>query len=157
MKFFQIMLIALMLVGMAGGCSLRSVAQGNSYLGEEYPVASINTVAEHLAETLAAAYPPGHTVLFIEEIGNKHDELGPALESSLRARGFTILPDNSSPALTLAYVLDRLDDEIWYSRISLSDGLLLTRTWHLIGDSLEMEAATSRNERKQQTENGHVQ
>jgi hypothetical protein len=114
-------------------------------------------VAEHLAETLAAAYPPGHTALFIEGSGSKHDELGPAIESSLRARGFTIMPDNGAPALTLAYVLDRLDDEIWYSRITLSDGLLLTRTWHLMGGSLEMEAATSRNERKQQTESGHVQ
>lgn len=157
-KLFLAMLTAVMILslGMAGGCSSRSgrFLDGNSYLGEEYPVNSINTVAEHLAETLAASYPPGYTTLFLQRSDGQQDELGLAIESALRSRGFTLMPEKDDQALILVYVLDRLDEETWYSRLTVSDGLVLTRTWRLAGDNLEMEAATIRSG---QTENDHVQ
>jgi hypothetical protein len=157
-KLFMVILTAVMLVslGMACGCSFRSgrFLAGNSYLGEEYPANSINTVAEHLAETLAASYPPGYTALFLKQSGGREDVLGPALESALRSRGFTLLPEPGEQTLTLVYVLDRLDEVFWYSKLTVSDGLALTRTWRAAGDDLEMEAATIRSER---TEAGNVQ
>ncbi len=142
-------------VGLAGGCSLHSAPAltGNSYLAEQYPAGSITAVTEHLAETLTASYPPGHTVLFIEGSGSEQDALGPALEAALRARGFTVTPDREdSRALALVYVLDQLDEAIWYSRLTLSDGLSVARTWRVVGDGLEMEGAAMRNAR---TEGGH--
>jgi hypothetical protein len=155
-KLFMVMLTAAMLVSMslACGCSFRSgrFLAGHSYLGGEYPANSINTVAEHLAATLAASYPPGYTSFFLKQSGAHEDALGPALESALRSRGFTLLPEPGEQALTLAYVLDRLDETAWYSRLTVSDGLAFSRTWRVAGDDLAMEAATVRSER----ESGHV-
>ncbi len=154
-KFLSAVILCALCVSVAGGCSLHSapVLPGNSYLAEKYPAGSITAVAEHLAETLAASYPPGHTALFIEGSGSDQDALGPALEASLRAKGFTVTPDREySRALALVYVLDRLDEESWYSRLTLSDGLSVARTWRVAGDSLEMEGAAIRNTR---TEGGH--
>lgn len=148
--------VVILSLGMAGGCSSRSgrFLAGNSYLAEEYPANALATVAEHLAETLAASYPPGYTALFLQQNGGQQDELGSAIESALRSRGFTLMPEKDDHALPLVYVLDRLDEETWYSQLAVSDGLVLTRTWRLTGDNLEMEAATIRSG---QTENGHVQ
>ncbi len=155
-KLFPALILCVLCVSVAGGCSLHSAPAltGNSYLAEKYPAGSITAVAEHLADTLAASYPPGHTALFIEGSGNELDALGPALEAALRAKGFTMTPDaEDGKALALVYVLDRLGEESWYSHLTLSDGLSVARTWRVSGDKLEMEGAAIRNAR---TEGGHA-
>ena len=153
-NILMLMLIATLVT--VGGCASRSgrLTTGSSYLGEAYPVNAINTVAEHLAETMTTIYPPGYTTFFLQPNASPQDELGSVIESALRARGFTLAPEQNDQAITLVYVLDRIDEETWYSRLAVSDGLVLTRTWHLTGDDLEMEAATIRGT---QTESGHVQ
>ena len=144
-KTFTVILCAAMLTAMAG-CASRSgrFAAGSSYLAEEYPAQALTTVAEHLADTISSIYPPGHTTFFLNQSHNPNDELGPAIETALRARGFTLAPEKDEQTLTLVYVLDRVDEESWYSRLTISDDLVLTRTWRLAGDDLEMEAATIR-------------
>ena len=153
-NILMLMLVAVLVT--VCGCASRSgrLNPGSSYLGDAYPANSINTVAEHLAETLAVTYPPGYTTFFLQPSTSPQDDLGPAIDAALRARGFTLMPDKNDQALTLVYVLDRIDEETWYSRLAVSDGLVITRTWRLTGDDLEMEAATIRSG---QTESAHVQ
>lgn len=154
-RTFTVILCLAMLAVMAG-CASRSGRFGadNSYLAEEYPAQALTTVAEHLADTISSIYPPGHTTFFLSQSLNPNDELGPAIETALRARGFTLVPEKDEQTLALVYVLDRVDEETWYSRLTISDGLALTRTWRLVGDGLEMEAATIRGV---PTESAHVQ
>lgn len=148
-------ILCLAMLAVMTGCAFRSgrIGAGNSYLAEGYPAQALNTVAEHLADTLSSIYPPGHTTFHLQQSQNLN-ELSPAIETALRSRGFTLMPDKDDQALTLVYVLDRVDEETWYSRLTISDGLVLTRTWRLTGDELEMEAATIRGV---PTESSHVQ
>ena len=156
MRMMFTVILCVAMLGVLVGCASRSGRFGadNSYLAEEYPAQALTTVAEHLADTISSIYPPGHTTFFLHQSNSPQDELGPAIETALRARGFTLVPEKDEQTLTLVYVLDRVDEEAWYSRLTISDGLVLTRTWCLVGDDLEMEAATIRGV---PTENGHVQ
>ena len=151
-----LMLMLIAALATVCGCASRSgrLTTGSSYLGDAYPANAINTVAEYLAETLTAAYPPGYTTFFLQPSASLQDELAPAIDAALRVRGFTLASEQNDQAVTVVYVLDRIDEETWYSRLSVSDGLVITRTWHLTGDDLEMEAATVR---RGQTESGHAQ
>ena len=42
----------------------------------------------------------------------------------------------------MSYILDRVDESTWYSRLSVAENLNITRTWSWAGDSLVMEAGT---------------
>jgi len=136
---------------MTGGCASRSHRLGASYCSEEFPAEAVPAVAEHLADVMVASYPPGYTSFFLAQTENPKDELAQALEASLRSRGFALAAEKNGQILTINYVLDRADDEVWYSRLSVSDGLSLTRTWSWTGDSLVMESAT-RTERTEKTD-----
>ena len=135
------LLLLICLLSIAG-CASRSHRMSESYWPEEFPGEAVMTVAEHLADVMAANYPPGYTSFFLAQTENPKDELAPVLETALRSRGFTLAPEKNGASLTMSYVLDRADDETWYSRLAVSDGLSLTRTWRWTGDSLVMEAAT---------------
>ena len=134
----------LLLIGlfMISGCASRSARLGASYCSEEFPAEAVSAVAEHLADVMVANYPPGYTSFFLAQTENPNDELAPALETALRSRGFTLAAEKDGQALTINYVVDGAGDEVWYSRLAVSDGLSLTRTWLWTGDSLVMEAAT---------------
>lgn len=127
----------------AAGCASRqSLHPLNSFVAEDYPAATVNALASRTASTLAEIYPPGHTSIFLNPSANPKDELYAALEQALRAKGFKMASEKSGQALTAAYVLDRLDDESWYMRLTVSDGLSMARAYRLTEGSLEMGAAT---------------
>lgn len=124
----------------AGGHSRAGVL--NSFVAADYPASAETLVAADLAAGLAEVYPPGRTNLHLKSAGAKLDPFGETLENALRTRGFTLLPEASSKGATVAYVFDRLDKTSWYSRVSLSDGLIMTRVYRQAGDTLEAAAAT---------------
>jgi len=136
-------LCVLLLIALAG-CGPR-LNLSESFLAEDRPAGSAAVVAEDLARTLAAVYPPGHTTLFLSQTGAPHDELGPALETALRVRGFTLAPAAESAAscaaLTVTYVLDRLNENIWFAKLTVSDGLIETRVYQSGDGGLEPQAA----------------
>ena len=113
-----ILVASLMLVS---GCALNSGRPGqfNSFLAGGCPAASISLVADQLAGSLAESYPPGHTSIYLKQTGVPLDNLGPAFEQALRSRGFTLVSEPSAKALTVTYVLDRLDDSTWYTRLTV--------------------------------------
>ncbi|MDL2226466.1 hypothetical protein LJB86_02280 [Deltaproteobacteria bacterium OttesenSCG-928-M10] len=125
-------------------CAFRSYKAGafNSYVSEDCPASALPLMAEHLAGILAAHYPPGHTSLFLNLTGHEKDGFGPALETALRSRGFVISAEKNGQTVKLAYILDRLDEDHWYARLSLTDGLGLAQTYRVAGDDLEIMAVT---------------
>lgn len=139
-------LVVALIMGLAvfSGCAASSGKTGrlNSFLGGGYPPSAVSLVADDLADALAGVFPPGHTSFHLKHTGTQSDPLGSALEQALRSRGFSINAESGSKALTVAYVLDRVDEETWYSRLSVSSGLTITRTYSQSGDTLVMMATT---------------
>jgi hypothetical protein len=114
-----------------------------SFWAEGAPAGAAALVAGDLAGSLAAAYPPGRTTIHLNQTDLEQDELGPALETALRARGFSLAPVDGGGILTVSYVLDRLADEnAWYVKLTVSDGLTLARVYQPEGDNLTPKAAT---------------
>jgi hypothetical protein len=129
------------------GCGPR-LRLSESFLTEDRPAGSAYVVAEYLARTLAAIYPPGHTSIFVSQTGDPQDELGPALENALRVRGFVLLPEAVDPALTVTYVLDRFNENAWFAKMTVSDGLVETRVYHSGEGGLEAQAAVRTGEKR---------
>lgn len=147
MKNLRPMIVCLVLVLLAGsvnGCAANAGRAGhlNSFLAGGCPPAAVAQVADDLAASLAEIYPPGHTSLYLKQTGGRHDTLGPAFDQALRSRGFVLAAAPSAKSLTVAYILDRVDETTWYSRLSLSSGLTIARTYQQNGETLEMMAAT---------------
>ena len=126
----------------SAGCASRSLKPLNSFVADDYPATAVTTLADQTTLTLAAKYPPGHTIIYLNQSDNPKDELGVALEQALRAKGFSVVPENNENALTVAYVLDRIDEELWYLRLTVSDGLSIARTYRITENTVEMGAAT---------------
>lgn len=121
--------LALALV-ISSGCatSVRRTPY-NSFTAGGYPPAALETVVSDMAAQLAATYPPGRVSLFIGREDGLAEAFGTALEDKLRLKGFTMATDDLYANITVAYVFDRLDNVSWYSRLSASDGLLVTKVW----------------------------
>lgn len=127
------------------GCAARSFKPSNSFQAEGCPPAGIEVVANHLAGELAGLYPPGHTTLYLHQSADPKDTLGLAFDQALRSRGFIMAAEPRGQALTLAYVLDRIDQETWYTKLTISNGLTLTRTYQAQGDTLLIEGGARTN------------
>ena len=135
------------LILIAAGCGPR-LRLSESFLTDDRPAGSAAVVAEDLAQTLAIDYPPGHTTIFLNQTGAQNDELGPALETALRTHGFVLAPEAGSPALTVAYVLDRFNESLWFAKMTVSDGLIESRVYHLGDGGLEAQALTRTGEKR---------
>ncbi|MDL2260606.1 hypothetical protein LJB99_07060 [Deltaproteobacteria bacterium OttesenSCG-928-K17] len=94
-----------------------------------------------MADSLIEYFPPGHTSVFLN-MAAEPDDFGPAFDSALRSRGFVIASEPSDQALTISYTLDQVDEITWYTRLSVSGGLVITRTYALIDGQLTEGAAT---------------
>ena len=140
MASLRLLVTVLLFIALAG-CGSR-LRLSESFLTTDRPAGSAAVVAEDLAITLAAVYPPGHTALFLSQTGVSQDELGPALEAALRVRGFTLAPRAGGSALTVTYVLDRLNDDLWFAKLAVSDGLIESRVYQSSEGGLEPQAAT---------------
>ncbi|MDR1922631.1 MAG: hypothetical protein LBS31_12955, partial [Candidatus Adiutrix sp.] len=129
-----LMIPALAALGL-NGCALSGSGRaGHSFVASGYPAAAEAVVAEALAEELAGLFPPGHTAVYLKPAGSGSETLGQAIDQALRSRGFTVVPAPSGEALSVAYVLDRLDEETWYSRLSLSGGAVIARVYQAQGE-----------------------
>lgn len=53
-----------------------------------------------------------------------------------------IASEPSDQALALSYTLDQVDELTWYTRLSVSGGLVITRAYTLIDGQLTEGAAT---------------
>lgn len=153
-RYFILTALALSLF-ILPSCASRAYKAGafNSYASEDCPASTLPMMADHMAGILVTYYPPGHTSLFLNLTGHEKDGFGPAFETALRSRGFVISADNGGQAVKLAYILDRLDEDHWYVRLSLTDGLGLAQTYRVTGDDLEIMAVTKTG----QIGSGHVQ
>jgi uncharacterized lipoprotein YajG len=140
-----VLLFVLLAVGLFTGCAARPFKPSNSFQAEGCPTAAIEVVANHLSDELAALYPPGHTTLYLHQSVDPKDTLGPAFDQALRSRGFIMAAEPRGQALTLAYVLDQIDPETWYTKLTISNGLTLTRTYQARSDSFQVEGGARTN------------
>lgn len=124
----------------AGGCAGRSGSMA-SFVTKTYPADQAVHLADRMADSLVEIFPPGHTSVFLN-MATEPDDFGPAFDSALRSRGFVIVSEPSDQALTLSYTLDQVDELTWYTRLSVSGGLVITRTYVLIDGQLAEGAAT---------------
>ena len=137
--------LLLLMISLLAGCTASSYNKQKSYVVNDFPVASLRLVADDLATALVGIYPPGQTRIYLNSAGG--DALTPILEASLRARGFSVVPEPDSQAKKLTYILDALDDGGWYLRANLADGysyLNLTRAYELGKQGLVPAGALSR-------------
>ncbi len=112
----------------------RRMPSGPSWCAAE-PPAGTAAIAEDAVALLAATYPPGHTSIHLKpaQAGQDENAFAAALESGLRAKGFRIAAAPGK-ALTLAYTLDALEENVWYLRLRLSDGKTFARTYSSGGE-----------------------
>lgn len=138
-KFLALCVLILSLA-VVGGCADRS---GNmaSFVTKTYPTDQASLLADRMADNLIEFFPPGHTSVFLN-MAVEPDDFGPTFDSALRSRGFVIASEPSDQALTLSYTLDQVDELTWYTRLSVSGGLVITRTYVLIDGQLTEGAAT---------------
>lgn len=141
---FLVLICLIMVVAFITGCAGGYGRAGklNSFLAGGCPASAVSMVADDLASRLAESYPPGHTRIHLKQTGSHSDALGTAFEQALRSRGFAISAESGPKVLTVAYVMDRIDEATWYSRLSVSTGLIISRTYVQKGETLEMMAAT---------------
>jgi hypothetical protein len=122
------------------GCAAR--APFGSFAGPLPESAAVSAIASDAVKALAEIYPPGRTALRLLPAKEVENAFAAALESGLRAKGFTLAADNGAGTLTLAYTLDVLECQAaWYLRLRLSDGKVLARAYDAAGSP---EAGTSR-------------
>lgn len=127
MKFLSILFLCLFTLT---GCVAHNLNQ-KSYLAPDMPPFSAEDAAVDIAAALSYVYPPGQTTLALAVGDNAFNQ---ALENTLRAKGFTIVPVNGghNNALKLFYRIDRLVEESGcYMTVTLSDGYIYSRIYKL--------------------------
>ena len=122
----------LVLTVLFSGCAKHGMI--GSYCGPLPGSDAVTHIARDAVGFLAASYPPGHTSLYLMPAKNADNAFARALENGLRAKGFTILTQEDSDGLVVAYTLDVLGDEsAWYLQLRLSDGRALARAYDAAG------------------------
>ena len=145
MRTFIIPLLLMLLL--ASGCAGRGVV--GSYCG---PLPEENAVAAMAADAIAclsSLYPPGHTHVYLVPAKNMENGFVQAFENGLRSKGFTLLSQTETDAVTVAYTLDTLfekdEKNAWYLQLRISDsktdGIAIARAYTSIG---QPEAGQSR-------------
>ncbi len=130
MKAFLLSAVALGLA-LAGGCA---GARGpmKSFTADTFPASAHQVIVSEVVDRLYSVYPPGLTAIFLTGA----DAFGLALDESLRNRGYSIMPEAGNGAMSLAWTVDRLDEETWYLVVRLSDGHLFARTYRDSGQTV---------------------
>ena len=125
----RILLITLLLaVRLASGCASRGPL--GSFCGPLPEQSATKAIAADAVSILAGLYPPGHTSLRLLAAEKADNAFASALESGLRAKGFTLAVADSPDAVTLAYTLDALEEKaVWYLQLRLSDVKAIARTY----------------------------
>lgn len=139
------LIVSLMVVS---GCASKAVKPFSSYQVADFPVSGIEVIATHLSNELAVIFPPGHTTFFIHQTDSPEEgilhlgHLGKTFEQALRSRGFLVEATATEKAFAVSYVLDMIDPNTCYTRLTVSNGLTLTRTYQINGDTLEIVGGT---------------
>jgi hypothetical protein len=109
----------------------------SSYVSKDFPVSKSGQIAEDIVERLQSGYPPGRTSLYLTVYlsGQGDGPLAQAVEDLLRTKGFTILAEPRDEAVTVAWRIDKLDEQTWYLMVDLSSGYRFNRLYHFDGQS----------------------
>ncbi len=130
----------LLAVCLVSGCASRGPI--GSFAGPLPEKDAVSAIAGDAVSILTDMYPPGHTTLHVLPAKDAENGFALALDNGLRARGFTLAAPDSPGVLTLAYILDMLEDKAaWYLRLRLSDGKAIARVYDALG---QPEAGQSR-------------
>lgn len=124
MRNFYIILVSLLFCA----CVRQPIG---SFCGAGIKTDQLAVIAEDAASRLASEFPPGRTALHLEHA--KRGIFGEALDSNLRAKGFSIQNEGGRDTLSLSYRLDAIKDEpdAWYLHVALSNGLSFSRVYAL--------------------------
>lgn len=128
-------------------CGARGI--GGSYVGELPESDCVTAIAMDAANFISQDHAPGHTKIFImTPEKDAKNEFGVTLEQNLRERGFTILQESESDALSLAYTIDGLKAEdgkdygAYYLQLRSSEGQAFARAYSLDGKPEAGRSAT---------------
>ena len=134
-----ILLSLCLCVVLASGCASRGPI--GSFAGPLPETGAVSAIAVDAASTLTELYPPGHTSLHVLPT-KKENGFALALDNELRAKGFILAATDGGEAVSVAYILDRLEEKAaWYLQLRLSDGKAIARAYDAQG---QPEAGQSR-------------
>ncbi len=135
-RHFLLALVLALLVG----CSARGV--GGSYVGELPQGSAVGAIAEDTSAWLAQEFPPGLTTLHLLTPKGSQDFTG-LFEDSLRRKGFVVTQESGSEGLSVAYILDKLDDEAWYLQVKIDGNKAVSRVYGADGKPVAGRSSTA--------------
>jgi len=122
------------------GCASRGSI--GSFAGPLPEKNAVSAIAADAVSIISELYPPGHTSLHVLTAKDADNSFALALDNGLRARGFTLAAADGGEAVTVAYILDRLEDKsAWYLHLRFADGKATARAYDAQG---QPEAGQSR-------------
>lgn len=114
----------LLMVILASGCAGRGPL--GSYCGPLPEGGAVSAIADDAVNCLTSLYPPGHTSIHLIPAKDIENAFVQAFENDLRMRGFTLVPDASADAVSIAYTLDALfekkEKSAWYLQLRIFEG-----------------------------------
>ena len=131
-------LILSLLLFVLFGCSARG--PGGSFVGELPEEVAQRAIARDSADFLAQEFPPGHTRLHLLT-PKERQEFSPLFEASLRKKGFVVSQDANGGAQSVAYILDKLDDQFWYVQLRIDGGKAVSRVYDIGGRPVASRAS----------------
>lgn len=129
----RLILVLSLALTLTAGCA-GSGRKLKSYTASSFPVISSHVMVQDVVERVFSAYPPGQTAIFLAGQG----DFALSLEEALRNRGYSIMPESGDGVMTVAWTVDRLDEENdWYLIVNLSDGYRFSRVYRDNGQTLD--------------------
>ncbi len=96
-------------------CASKEIS--SSYVGEVKNSRIYSVIAEDLVSQFSLEYPSGYTELALV-LPEQKDEFSLIFETILRKKGFTL---SNSASLKLSYILDRLESNEYYVKLSFDN------------------------------------
>ena len=128
-------------------CGYRGL--GGSFVGNLPEDAAVASIAADTSAYIMEQYAPGHTrLLVLTPEKDAHNAYSAALEADLRQKGYEVLQESASNAVTVAYTLDSLKGEdgkdvAWYVQLRFSDGQAIARVYNADGSAAAGRTATT--------------
>lgn len=119
----RVLLLLCLFAVLMSGCAKPGMV--GSFCGPLPKHSAVSAIAADAVASLSTLYPPGHTSLRLLPARDADNDFAAAFENGLRAKGFTLAAAGSDDAITVAYILDALEDanekSAWYLQLRLSD------------------------------------
>ena len=132
------LLVLFLLLFALAGCSARG--PGGSFVGELPEEVAQRAIARDSADFLAQEFPPGHTRLHLLT-PKERQEFSPLFEAFLRKKGFVVSQEANGGAQSVAYTLDKLDDQFWYVQLRIDGGKAVSRVYDIGGRPVASRAS----------------